>query len=312
MQANTDAFNAKLAAIIKRKQGDGQQILSVPIDITAADLSDKKHPNGDGYAKMAEAWYKGIIDAHERGWIGDPAKVDAPGMGLGYGDPIPDSGGRNCGDKNWKSQGQVFDGFRVWDDEGTIFDAVKGATRDKVILADLNNDGHTDYILAYDGGAVKAWINTGEENNPWVSLGEVNPDWEKVTGDMIRMADVDNDGKADLIVLYSDGAAKVWKNVDNGRKFESLDPEWASGLGESREKVHFKDMDGDGYADYVILYEGGSVDWARNTHNNGKDKGKRNWEREVTIAPGPDGVPNNRAQLYDIDGDGLTGKFSGQ
>ncbi|KAE8375668.1 SGNH hydrolase-type esterase domain-containing protein [Aspergillus bertholletiae] len=88
MQANTDAYNRKLAAIIQNRQTQGQHILSVPIDITADDLSDKKHPNKDGYAKMAAAWHDAIRVAHGRGWIKPPVKVDAdklPGMGLGDG-----------------------------------------------------------------------------------------------------------------------------------------------------------------------------------------------------------------------------------
>lgn len=87
MQVNTDAFNKKLGAIIERKQGDGLRVLSVPIDITGADLSDMKHPNERGYRKMATGWYEAILDAHRRGWIQSPARVDAndlPGMGLGY------------------------------------------------------------------------------------------------------------------------------------------------------------------------------------------------------------------------------------
>ncbi|PLB37353.1 uncharacterized protein BDW47DRAFT_126549 [Aspergillus candidus] len=309
MQENTDAFNKKLGAMIKRKQGDGQHILSVPMDITAGDLSDEKHPNAQGYQNMAVGWYEAILDAHGRGWIQPPAKVDEndlPGMGLGYSDGIEDPTGGNCGDANWKSRGQVFGSFRNWQEKGSVIGAIKNARRDKVILVDLNNDGYTDYVLAHDNGDVQAWINTGTDEQPWTGLGKINPDWKEVTGEMIRMADVDNDGKADMIVLYTDGAAKVWRNVANGKEFKSLDAEWATGLSEPREKVHFRDMDGDGYADYVIVHDGGAVDWARNTHNNGRDPDQRNWEAIANIAPGPAGVPNNRAQLYDLDGDGKT------
>ncbi|KAL4782642.1 SGNH hydrolase-type esterase domain-containing protein [Aspergillus varians] len=96
MQANTDVFNDKLAVIIDRKQGGGEHILSVPIDITLGDLADKKHPNEEGYRKMAVAWYNAIVDAHGRGWIRAPAKVNAddlPGMGLGYRDTAAESNG---------------------------------------------------------------------------------------------------------------------------------------------------------------------------------------------------------------------------
>lgn len=124
---------------------------------------------------------------------------------------------------------------------------------------------------------------------------------------MIRFADVDGDGKADLIALYSDGAARVWRNVENGKNFESLDSKWATGIA-NRRNVYFQDMGGDGYADYVVVSSGGSVKWARNTGNNGKDSSKKNWEAEKTIAPDPAGIPANRASVQDIEGDGMVGE----
>lgn len=310
MNANTDRYNEQIGAIIDEKKASGKHILSTPVDIGPGDLSDKKHPNDAGYEKMASAWFRGILQAHENNWLDDPAKVnpdDLPGMGLGTGSASGGSGDGGCKGGNWEKKGQIFDGFRVWEEVGTIIEGVDNARRDKVILADLNDDGIADYILADDDGTVRAWINKGKPNQ-WTSLGKVNPDWSSIKGSMVRMADVDNDGKADMIALYSDGAAKLWRNIDNGKKFNTSDSKWATGL-ESSEKIHFKDMDGDGYADYVILYEGGSVKWARNTGNNGEVSDKRNWEAEETIAPGPAGVPDNRARLYDLDGDGMTGEY---
>ena len=235
---------------------------------------------------------------------------DAPGTGIGTGSGSGSgSGSGDLGEiegKIWDKKGTVFEGFKTWESVGPISSAAENGSRDKLILADLNGDGIADYVLAYNDGTVRAWINGGKPNT-WTSLGKVNPDWSSIKGDMVRMADVDNDGKADLIVLYSDGAAKVWKNTNNGKAFTALDAKWATGL-ESREKVFFEDVDGDGYADYVIVYSSGSVKWARNTHNNGKDSGKKNWESAVTIAPGPAGIPENSARIRDIDGDGKAGK----
>jgi lysophospholipase L1-like esterase len=312
MQQRTDKFNAQLGTIIKRKQGAGQHVLSVPTQITAGDLSDRKHPNDQGYEKMATAWFKGILEAHERGWISKPTEVDASKLpsNIGLGSDSNSGGGGgvvdgSCGTGNWEAQGKVFDGISVWEEVGLIMTGPAGASRDKVILADLNNDGLADYILAYDGGAVAAWINGGKPNQ-WTSLGSINPAWKDVRGDMIRMADVDGDGKADMIALYKDGKAKVWKNVDDGKKFEALDAEWAD-RDESRDIIHFQDINGDGYADYVLVYSGGAVKWAQNSKNNGKDSGRANWEGMETIAPGPAGMPANRASIQDIDGDGLAG-----
>ncbi|KAJ4307605.1 hypothetical protein N0V84_012612 [Fusarium piperis] len=282
MQANTNRFNNELRSMIKTMQYDNKHVLEVPIDITLSDLSDKKHPNNQGYQKMADAWFEAVKDANNRGWLKDPIDMDADDL---------------------SGKGTVFDEFRAWEETGTIRSAVPKGTRDGVILADLNNDGITDYIMADSDGTVRAWINGGiGKPNQWTSLGEINPPWSGITRDMIRMADVDGDGKADMIVLYSGGAAKVWQNIDNGRKFKPLDSKWATGL-ESRDKVYFKDMDGDGYTDYVIVYSGGAVKWARNTRNNGKDDSKANWESAETVAPGPAGVAPGSVSLHDLDGD---------
>ncbi|CCT63634.1 related to acetylxylan esterase [Fusarium fujikuroi IMI 58289] len=304
MQKNTDRFNPQVISIIEERQKAGKHILEVPIDINAGDLSDEKHPNDSGYEKMADAWLKAILEADKRGWLKAPTKIDAaglPGVGLGVGGGTGGAQEEIVG-KIWKKQGTAFEGFRIWEPVGTIRDSAESSSREKVILADLNGDGIADYVLADKDGKMRAWINGGKPND-WKSIGYINPDWKSITGDMIRLADVDNDGKADLIALYEDGAAKVWKNVDNGKKFESLDSRWATGLA-SRDKVRFEDIDGDGYADYVIVYEGGAVKWARNTHNNGKDSSKKNWETETTIAPGPAGIPQDSTNIRDIDGDG--------
>ncbi|KAG4252922.1 chitinase [Fusarium proliferatum] len=304
MQKNTDRFNPQVISIIEERQKAGKHILEVPIDINAGDLSDEKHPNDNGYEKMADTWLKAILEADKRGWLKAPTKIDAaglPGVGLGVGGGAGGAQEEIVG-KIWKKQGTVFEGFRTWDSVGTIRGSAENSSREKVILADLNGDGIADYALADKDGKIRAWINGGKPND-WKSIGYINPDWKSVTGDMIRFADVDNDGKADLIALYEDGAAKVWKNVDNGKKFESLDSRWATGL-TSRDKVRFEDIDGDGYADYVVVYDGGAVKWARNTHNNGKDSSKKNWETETTIAPGPAGIPQDSTSIRDIDGDG--------
>lgn len=281
MQANTDAFNKKLQVIISDRQGAGKHILSVPITITINDLKDTKHPDDGGYEKMAAAWYSGIVSANNRGWLKSPVSVSATGVGLGC------TGGK-------------------YESLGPIAGPVPSGRRDKVILADLNGDGRDDFLMADDSGAVRAWVNNGSPTS-WTNLQGVNPPWSNVKGSMVRMADVDGDGKADMIVLASDGSAKVWKNTDNGRKFTALDAAWAPAL-VSSDKVRFVDMNGDGYADYVILYSDGAMKWAQNTKNNGKDKSKANFAALKTIATGPAGIPANSVRLSDLDGDGKAGK----
>ncbi|RYP53274.1 hypothetical protein DL768_001714 [Monosporascus sp. mg162] len=303
MQANTNAFNARIEELVTENERAGKHVLLADMSaiITSDDLNDRKHPNDKGYRKMATVWLDAIKVGIERGWIRNPKEPsETDGVGLGT-----DSGSGpvfNCEGGNWEKMGTVFDSFRTWEELGTLVPAQRNGRQDKVILADLNGDGLTDYILADDDGSVRAWINNGI-SLPFTEFGKINPPWQSVTGSMVRMADVDNDGRADMIALYPDGAAKVWKNTDDGRTFKALDANWATGL-EVREKVRIEDMDGDGYADYVILYSGGAVKWARNTHNNGKDPSKSNWNEPVTIAPGLSGVPPDTTRLRDLDGDG--------
>lgn len=98
MQANTDAFNEKLDKIIEGM--DGKQVLSVPINITLGDLSDRKHPNERGYGKMADAWFQAVLDAQGRGWIREPESVDKDelsGMGLGQSKDGETSGASRVG-----------------------------------------------------------------------------------------------------------------------------------------------------------------------------------------------------------------------
>ncbi|KAM0444978.1 hypothetical protein ACHAQK_002522 [Fusarium lateritium] len=313
MNANTNKFNAAIKSMIETMQEDNRRILEVPISIGLGDLSDKKHPNNGGYQKMANAWFEAIQIAFNRGWLKSPIKLSAdnvPGVGLGIdagggmgSNPVGSTGNAGCQGGNWEKRGTIFDDYHSWESVGTIRSPTGFGKRENVILADLNNDGIADYIIAEDDGTVRAWINGGKPNE-WMGAGKINPAWKDVTGNMIRVADIDNDGRADMIVVSSNGAARVWKNTKDGSglKFVALDSNWATGL-ESRDKIHFQDMDGDGYADYVIVYSGGAVKWARNTRNNGKDSSKKNWETAVTIAPGPSDLPPNGARLHDLDGD---------
>ncbi|KAF4984498.1 hypothetical protein FZEAL_346 [Fusarium zealandicum] len=314
MVARSNTFNAQLHLAINEEQQAGRRVLEVPIDIGIEDLWDRKHPNNRGYEKMAKAWFDGIIEADRRGWLQDavrmgPSSINGVGLTIDTGSQdagnTPDTSTipvfASCEGGNWQSNGIVFDASRAWEEVGTIATPVSSGSRNGLILADLNGDGIADYVMTDKSGNVRAWINDGKLG-PWKSLGKISPAWKGVTGDMIRMADVDNDRKADLIVISSSGVVRVWKNVNNGTSFTLLDSKWATGL-KARDKVQFEDMDGDGLADYVITYSNGAMKWAKNTGNNGQDSTKSNWESEKTITPARKDVPPARVQLRDLNGD---------
>ena len=48
---------------------DDNNRLSYPEDYTTDGVADDTHPNEQGYAKMANVWYKAILEASDRGFI---------------------------------------------------------------------------------------------------------------------------------------------------------------------------------------------------------------------------------------------------
>ncbi|KAB8075295.1 SGNH hydrolase-type esterase domain-containing protein [Aspergillus leporis] len=57
-----------LADMDPETDGDGDR-LSYPEDYTTNGVADDTHPNDNGYSKMANVWYKAILDASDRDFI---------------------------------------------------------------------------------------------------------------------------------------------------------------------------------------------------------------------------------------------------
>lgn len=173
-------------------------------------------------------------------------------------------------------------------------------------------DGFDDYLVVADDGSVRAWRNAGnipEAGKPhkWEELGTIAAGVGEA-GSKVRFADIDGDGRADYLVVYDGGAVKAWRNTGNilsstGRKFEELGT-IATGVGEPGSKVRFADIDGDGLADYLVLYDQGSLKAWRNTGNLNKGSGK-NFEELGEVAAGVSGVSGAKVRLEDFDGSHL-------
>ncbi|KAL2802059.1 hypothetical protein BJX63DRAFT_438230 [Aspergillus granulosus] len=91
------------------------------------DLADKKHSNDGRYAKRASAWHGAIVAARGRNWTGGPLDPEA---------------------------GTVADLIRVWSSVGEVSAGAKGASRDNIILADIDGDDKDDYLVVGTGGVV--------------------------------------------------------------------------------------------------------------------------------------------------------------
>ncbi|RPA74879.1 hypothetical protein BJ508DRAFT_339604, partial [Ascobolus immersus RN42] len=213
-------------------------------------------------------------------------------------------------------------GAHPWTDAGTInpkvSEIVGGA---KVHFADVNGDGMADYLLVYNGGNVRCWLQQGRNsesgffNSEYTPFGVIVDGAEDATGDNIRFADVTGDGFADLIVQYAGGASKVFLNnhkivagTDSrpGGYFATPPTLLAEGVnGVDGRLVRYADMDGDGKADYLILYDGGSMRGFRNTGNIPGGGQETNFEDfGVNIAEVPAGVEGSSVRLADLTGDG--------
>lgn len=223
---------------------------------------------------------------------------------------------------------------------------VEDAPADSVYMYDFDGDGKSDYLVIHQSGRVRALRNTGNLNKDttkrnWEDWGTIAPGVSGVTGEMIRFADIDNDGLADFLAVADDGSVRAWKNngvlldkkdslrfadlTGNGRDdiisvsqhgrarawLNQPDASWKS-IGQiapgpsedlSGSRIVFADVNGDRLADYVVIYEGGAV---KAYLNNGNIEGPgRVWQEGIVISPGLEGVPGSRIELVDVTGNGL-------
>jgi lysophospholipase L1-like esterase len=75
-QAAVDTFNREVPIVVKSRADNGKKVAVVSFAaVKKTDLADGVHPNDAGYAKMADAWFKGVEDAAAKGWIKNPVAI---------------------------------------------------------------------------------------------------------------------------------------------------------------------------------------------------------------------------------------------
>ncbi|KAK2800926.1 hypothetical protein FQN51_005861 [Onygenales sp. PD_10] len=133
-----------------------------------------------------------------------------------------------------------------------------------IIWADVNGDGRDDYLAVQQDGSVHAAIFDESGISVHV-VKDLAGGIRGQSGDQVRFADIDGDGYADYIAQSDDGAATVsinTKNVGNDDGKRNFDEAVviAKGVdGVSGDKIQYADINGDGRADYLIVYDGGAV-----------------------------------------------------
>lgn len=124
--------------------------------------------------------------------------------------------------------------------------------------ADLNGDGYADYLVVNrDTGAITAWLNNGMDlpgGGGWTPQGMVARGAAPL--DRVMFGDLNNDKRADYVVMDSEGALTAWLNngmdVPGGNGWASLGTIF-TGLGITEFSMMLADINADGAADYLLL-----------------------------------------------------------
>lgn len=165
------------------------------------------------------------------------------------------NGADAAGAGGWRPEGQIAGG------QGP------GAN---VRFADLNGDGYADYVVVDPAtGSITVALNNGTDlaaGNGWIQAGTILS-VPGATGATVELADLNNDGWADyLVVNQSTGAVQAWLNggpdasAPGAWKWTSLGT-IAAGGGNNGWPIVFADIDGDGMADYVVIAPSNGAAW---------------------------------------------------
>lgn len=307
LQPRIDAYNAALPGVVRSLQDQGKHVLLVDMDrvVVSDGLQNDAHPTDRGYAKMAGAWYEGVLEADANGWITAPMPQRAPtGCDPGR-DPQPvedgdgpstDPGGTALGE-GWRKLGVIAPGY--------------GGTPGRTIIAELNGDRRADYLQVYPDGSFRASVNTvGTPGRPdWVDVGRYDIQAE---GE-VRFADLNGDGRDDYLQISPNSAVRAFLNLDTLDEGSAGDSGSArrlkftywgvvfDGMDIKRDHLRFADVNGDGRDDILRVSDTGRVHAYFNMPEPGGSR--PTWVEKLSWAPGVSGATLDNLQFADVDND---------
>ncbi|GAA3839656.1 hypothetical protein GCM10022243_02560 [Saccharothrix violaceirubra] len=161
-------------------------------------------------------------------------------------------------------------------------------------FADLDGDNKSDLIRIEANGTLTAWRNLNAFAGQWsapTNIGGVG----STDHTRLRFADLDADGRADLVRIESDGQLTAWWN-NNALAGQWNSPVNAGGLGAvDHTRVELADLDADGKADIVRTNTDGTLTgW----HNNNAFAGQ--WNAPANLG-GVGPVDHTRLRFADLD-----------
>jgi hypothetical protein len=170
----------------------------------------------------------------------------------------------------WASTGSGF--TRAADYESGSF--ALASVGDRVASGDVNGDGRTDVVMAYQNAdgtwALHAFDKGGAWSGVWYTGGKL--DLDRVGGRLV-VGDFNGDGKAEPALVYDNGddTMKIFRWTSTGSGFARA-ADYQSGafaLGNVGDRVVAADADGDGKDDIVMAYQKADGTWQLNTFRSG-------------------------------------------
>ncbi|MGJ6969560.1 FG-GAP-like repeat-containing protein [Streptosporangium sp. G11] len=189
-------------------------------------------------------------------------------------------------------------GVGAWLPQAVIAAGV-GTSRANVEFADVDGGGQADYLTVNASGQVWAWIGElyiGSER--WDRQGVIAAGVPGGTLAELRFADLDQNRKADYLLVSPQGAVRGWGNDLPSPRWTELGQVAAGVAGATREEVRFADLDCDGRDDYLMVDPQGRVRaWGNNLPS-------PRWIEMGEVAAGVPGGTRDGLRFADYDGDG--------
>ncbi|WP_329619384.1 phosphatidylinositol-specific phospholipase C domain-containing protein [Streptomyces sp. NBC_01255] len=319
VQARIDTYNQAIPGIVLDRFQRGYKIQQVGMgSVTTDDLNDNLHPNNSGYAKMTNAFMRGIGEAAGKGWIKETVEVKPapPRQGADSGDYDVDINGDGRADylvvddngavRAWLNTANPTTGAVEWTDQGFIASGSNDWSANQVRFADVGGDARVDYLVVDPAnGAVRAFVNMGGDGRGgWQDRGFIATGSSGWTGDQVRFADVGGDAHADYLVVGPNGATRALLNTTDATTgvikwtdqgvIASGSAAWTGG------QVRFADVGGDARADYLVVGDQGATHAYVNTGGNGRG----GWSDQGVVATGSSLWLAGQIRFADINADG--------
>jgi hypothetical protein len=134
----------------------------------------------------------------------------------------------------------------------------------RITAGDVDGDGRVDLLATRPNGSLWLYRNTGSLIRPFSGGVQISASgWQTFTS--VIAADIDGDGRADLLATKSNGSLWLYRNVGGSRPFGSGTQIGAGGW-QSFTNIVATDVDVDGRADLVMTRSDGTL-WL--SHNVG-------------------------------------------